>query len=364
MSQAVKDYYEILGVNRDATKEEIKKAYRKLVRIYHPDINPDPSAQEKFKEINEAYHVLIDDERRSEYDAILSRNDVGKFRDFLEYIQEFVESIIQGEKGKKRRPRKGQDIKMKLPLTLEEAGLGCEKEIIYSRWMDCPVCEGMGVKGEAETVVCHACNGEGRRVSGIFNFPRPCSVCKGKGFIVKNPCPTCYGRGRVSAQHKIKVHIPPGTEEGEVLKVPEKGHLGYFGGKPGDLYLKVVLKEHPIFKKVGKDLHMEKVVSFPLAVLGGTVKVPTLEGEEIDVFIQPGTECGATKVVKEKGYPYENGRGDLIIHIRIGVPKNLSKSERKLLEKLAESIKEEGEEVYREGGSLVEKLSSLFKKNA
>ncbi|WP_461832654.1 DnaJ C-terminal domain-containing protein [Aquifex sp.] len=360
MATQVKDYYEILGVSRDATKEEIKKAYRKLVRIYHPDINPDPKAAEKFKEINEAYHVLVDDERRSEYDAILNRNDVGKFRDFLEYIQEFVESIIQGEKGKKKRPRKGQDIKMKLPLSLEEAGLGCEKEITYNRWMDCPDCGGMGVRGEAETVICHACNGEGRRVSGIFNFPRPCSVCRGKGFIIKNPCPTCYGRGRVSVQHRIKITVPPGTEEGEVLKVPEKGHLGYFGGKPGDLYLKVVLKEHPVFKKVGKDLHMEKVISYPIAVLGGTVKIPTLEGEEEEVFIQPGTECGSTKTIPGKGYPYNGGRGDLIIHIRIGVPKNISKKERKLIEKLAELMGEEG--VYKEEG-FTDRIKKLIKRN-
>ncbi len=359
MGIKLKDYYEILGVSRNATKQEIKKAYRKLVRLYHPDINPDPKAEEKFKEINEAYHVLIDDEKRSEYDAILERNDVNKFRDFLEYIQEFVESIIKGEREKKRKPRKGQDIRMKLPLTLEEAGLGCEKTITYDRWMDCPDCEGKGVRGEAETVICHACNGEGRRVSGIFSFPRPCSVCKGKGFIIKNPCHTCYGRGRVSVKHTLKINIPPGTEEGEVLKVPEKGHHGYFGGKAGDLYLKVVLKEHPVFKKVGKNLHMEKVISYPIAVLGGTVKIPTLEGKEEEIFIQPGTECGSTKTVPGKGYPFKGGRGDLIVHIRIGVPKNPSKKERKLIEKLAEVMGEEG--VYREEG-LIDKLTGILKK--
>ncbi|NPA32296.1 MAG: molecular chaperone DnaJ [Aquificae bacterium] len=359
MENKVKDFYAVLGVSRNATKEEIKKAYRKLVRLYHPDINPDPSAEEKFKEINEAYHVLVDDERRARYDALLRSGDERGFRSFLEYIQEFVESIIRQERGKKRRPRKGQDIKMKLALTLEEAGLGCEKEITYNRWADCPDCGGAGVRGEAKTVVCHACNGEGRRVSGIFNFPRPCSVCKGKGFIVTNPCPTCYGRGRVSVRHTIRVSIPPGTEEGDVLKVPKKGHLGYFGGPPGDLHLKVVLKEHPVFKKVGKDLHVEKVISFPVAVLGGTVRVPTLEGEE-EVFIQPGTECGSTKTLPGKGYPYEGGRGDLIVHIRIGVPKDISRKERKLIEKLAKLMGEEN--VYREEG-FVERIARMVKRN-
>ncbi|NPB07673.1 MAG: J domain-containing protein [Aquificae bacterium] len=359
MDQAVKDYYRILGVSREATKEEIKKAYRRLVKIYHPDVNPSPEAHEKFKEINEAYHVLIDDERRSEYDEILSRNDVRKFRDFLEYIQEFVESIVKGERGKKRRPRKGQDIRMKLSLTLEEAAFGCEKEITYDRWRDCPDCGGVGVKGEAQTVVCPSCNGEGRKVSGIFSFPRPCSVCKGKGFIIKNPCPTCYGRGRVSVKHTIKVRIPPATEEGEVLKVLEKGHMGYFGGKSGDLYLKVELKEHPLFRKVGKDLHAELLISYPVAVLGGTVRVKTLEGKEEEVFIQPGTECGSTKVLKGLGFPGPSGRGDMVLHVRISVPKNPSGREKKLLRKLAEVMGEEG--VYEED-SIVNRFKGFFKR--
>ena len=343
MRSAIKDYYKILGVEKNATKDEIKKAYRKLARLYHPDRNPDPEAEEKFKEINEAYHVLSDDEKREEYDRILRSGDENKFRDFMEYIQEFIESIIKGEREKARRPRKGQDIRLKLYLSLEEAAFGGEKEVEYERWIDCPDCEGKGVKGKAETVVCHACEGKGRRVSGIFSFPRPCSVCRGKGFIVKNPCPTCFGRGRVTTQAKIKVNIPPATDEGDVLKVPEKGHFGMYGGKPGDLYLRVFLKEHPVFRKVGSDLFMEKLISYPLAVLGGVTKVPTLEGEELEIFVQPGTECGSTKTVPEKGFPSPDGRrGNLIITFRIEVPKNISGKQKKLIEKLAKEIGEEG----------------------
>ncbi len=359
MGSAIKDYYAILGVEKNATKEEIKKAYRKLARLYHPDRNPDPEAEEKFKEINEAYHVLSDDEKKEEYDRILKSGDESKFRDFMEYIQEFIESIIKGEREKAKRPKKGQDIRLKLYLTLEEAAFGSEKEVEYERWIDCPDCEGKGVKGKAETVVCHACEGKGRRVSGIFSFPRPCSVCRGKGFIVKNPCPTCFGRGRVTTQAKIKVTVPPATDEGEILKVPEKGHFGVHGGKPGDLYLRVFLQEHPTFKKVNNDLYMEKLISYPLAVLGGVTKIKSLEGEDMEVFVQPGTECGSTKTIPEKGFPLPDGRrGNLIISFRIEVPKNLSGKQRKTIEKLAKDLGEEGVDIK---GGIADRVKNWIK---
>ncbi len=359
MKSSIKDYYRILGVSREATREEIKKAYRKLARLYHPDRNPDPEAQEKFKEINEAYHVLSDEEKREEYDRILNSGDENKFRDFLEYIQEFVESIVKGERNKAKKPRRGQDIRLKLWLTLEEAAFGAKKEVQYEKWVDCPDCEGKGIRGKAETVVCHACEGKGRRVSGIFSFPRPCSVCKGKGFIVKNPCPTCFGRGRATTLARVRIDIPPGTDEGETLKVPGKGHTGLNGGEPGDLYLRVFFKEHPVFKKVNLDLHMEKLISFPLAVLGGVTKVPTLEGEEIEVFVQPGTECGSTKTIPERGFPSDNKRGNLIITFRIEVPKNVSGKTRKLVEKLAKELGDEGVNVAESlGGKIARWIKS------
>jgi len=353
MRSGIKDYYGVLGVERSASKEEIKKAYRRLARLYHPDRNPDPDAEERFKEINEAYYVLSDDERRQEYDRILGSGDENRFVSFLEYIQDLMESIMKGERA--RRPKKGQDLRLKLYLSLEEAAFGAEKEIEYERWIDCPECEGKGVKGRAETVVCHACEGKGRRVSGIFSFPRPCSVCRGKGFIIKNPCPTCFGRGRVTTHARIRISVPPATDEGDILKVPEKGHFGTNGGKPGDLYLRVFLKEHPTFRKVGNDLLIEKFISYPLAVLGGVTRVPTLEGEELEVFLQPGTECGSTKTIPEKGFPSQNGRrGNLIITFRIEVPKNLSGKQRKLIERLA---KEMGEELLEKREGLIERVS-------
>ncbi|WP_029551088.1 DnaJ C-terminal domain-containing protein [Thermocrinis jamiesonii] len=336
----LKDYYKILGVERKATKEEIKKAYRRLAKEWHPDVNPDPKAEEKFKEINEAYYVLSDDEKRAEYDRLLQTGDEKAYKDFMEYIQDFLESIWKGIR-RSPKPKRGQDIKLKLELDLEEAFLGCEKIVEYERWIDCPTCGAKGYLGELEKEICRACEGTGRRVSGIFNFPRPCSVCKGKGYIVKNPCPTCGGTGRVAKHSAVKVKIPQRIDEGEVLKVAGMGHHGERGGEPGDLYLRIYLKEHPIFKKVGKDLYVEKLISFPLAVLGGTTKIKTLGGEELEVFIQPGTECGSTKTIPGLGFS-ENG--NLIITFRIEIPKNPSKKLKKLLLEMTKELKQDGVE--------------------
>ena len=352
----LKDYYQILQVSRDATKEEIKKAYRRLAREWHPDVNPDPQASERFREINEAYHILSDDEKRREYDRILQSGDEKSYRDFMEYIQEFLESIWQGVR-KAPRAKRGQDIRLRLELSLEEAAFGCEKEIEYERWIDCPDCEGLGYKGQAEKLVCHACEGTGRRVSGIFNFPRPCSVCRGRGYIIKNLCPTCGGRGRVAKKARVKVSIPPGTDEGEVLRLIGFGHTGERGGESGDLYLRVVLKPHSVFRKVGKDLHMERFISFPMAVLGGTLKVEGLGGEKLEIFIQPGTECGSTKTIPGKGFPSSSGAGNLVITFRIEVPKQVGPSLRGILEKLAKELGDEGVETR---AGLVEKIKNLL----
>lgn len=352
----MKNYYEILGVSKRATREEIKKAYRRLAREWHPDVNPDPQASQRFREINEAYHILSDEEKRREYDRILQSGDEKEYRDFMEYMQEFLESIWQGMR-KTPKPKRGQDIRLRLELELEEAALGCEKELEYDRWIDCPDCEGKGYRGEMERLVCHACEGTGRRVSGIFNFPRPCSVCKGRGYIIKNLCHACGGRGRVAKKSRVKVSIPPGTDEGEVLKVAGFGHTGERGGEAGDLYLRIGIRPHEVFKKVGRDLHAEKFISFPMAVLGGTAKVRWLDGRELEVFLQPGTECGSTKTLPGYGFPSSEGAGNLVITFRIEVPKDISSGLRSLLEKMARELKDEG--VFARGG-LVEKIKNLL----
>lgn len=352
----IKDYYSILGVEKSATKEEIKKAYRRLAKEWHPDVNPDPKAKERFQEINEAYYVLSNDEKRREYDRILNSGDEKSYRDFMEYIQDFLESVWQGMR-RTPKPKRGQDIRLKIELSLEEAALGGEKEIEYERWIDCLECGGKGYMGNMEKVICHACEGTGKRISGIFNFPRPCSVCKGRGYIIKNLCPACGGRGRVAKKSRVKITIPPGTDEGDILKVAGFGHTGERGGEPGDLYLRVVLKSHEVFKKVGKDLYMEKFISFPMAVLGGSIKVKGLDGEYIEVFVQPGTECGSTKTIPGKGFPSSNAPGNLIITFRIHVPKDVNSTVKNLLEKLAKELKDEGVEVK---DGFVEKIKNIL----
>lgn len=352
----MKNYYEMLGVSRNASKEEIKKAYRRLAKEWHPDVNSSPEAHERFRDINEAYHILSDEQKRAEYDRILQSGDEKSYRDFMEYIQDFLESIWQGMR-KPPKPRKGQDIRFKLELNLEEAAFGAEKEIEYERWVDCPDCDGRGFRGEMERVTCHACEGTGRRVSGIFNFPRPCSVCKGRGYIIKNICPTCGGRGRVAKKSRLRVSVPPGSDEGDVLKVAGFGHTGERGGESGDLYLRISLRPHEVFRKVGRDLHMEAFISFPMAVLGGTLKLKGLGGEELEVFIQPGTECGSTKTLVGKGFPSANGAGNLIISLRIAVPKELNSGLKNLLMKLAKELGDDGVEVR---GGLLERFRGML----
>ncbi|MFN7065325.1 MAG: DnaJ C-terminal domain-containing protein [Aquificaceae bacterium] len=352
----IKDYYWILGVDRRATKEEIKRAYRRLAKEWHPDINPDPKAKERFREINEAYHILSDEEKRREYDRILQSGDEKSYRDFMEYIQEFLEGIWQGMR-KPPKPKKGQDIRLRLELSLEEAGLGAEKEIEYERWIDCPSCGGKGHGEPIEKISCHACGGTGRRVSGIFSFPRPCSVCKGRGYIIKNLCPACGGRGRTVKRSRVRVNIPPGTDEGDILKVANFGHTGERSGEAGDLYLRINLRTHQTFKKMGKDLYMEEFISFPMAVLGGTIRVKSLKGEEVEVFVQPGTECGSTKTLLGMGFPSPSGAGNLIITFRIEVPKKVDSNLRSILEKLAKELGDEG--VERKNG-LVGRIKNIL----
>ncbi len=328
----MKNYYSILGVNRGASLEEIKKAYRRLARHYHPDRNPDPSAHERFKEINEAYHVLSDPDRRREYDRILLNGDEDKIRNFVQQVQQFIERTFL-ERSKK--PKKGENLILKLSLSLEEAAFGTKKEIVFSRISLCPQCGGKGVVGKADKVVCHSCGGKGKKNAGILNFPKRCVVCGGKGYLLKNPCPTCYGTARAQIESRVRVDIPAGIEEGETLKIPGKGHEGFNGGKSGDLYLKVFLKPHKLFKKVGKDLYTEKSISYPVAVLGGIVEVPTLEGKKVKIHIPPGTTDGVKKVIKGFGFPSSKGRGDLIVILKIDIPKRLTPKQEKLIKELA-----------------------------
>ncbi len=335
----LKDYYAILEVSKDATQEQIKAAYRQLAKEYHPDINRD--YEDFFKEINEAYNVLNDKERRKEYDSLLINPDESKIRNFTEYIQEFINSIFNGDKDQK--PRKGEDIRIKLLLSIEEAYLGASKEIEYEKWVPCPDCNAKGYAGaEPDKVKCEACDGTGKRVSGIFSFPRPCSVCKGRGYIIKNLCSTCLGRKRIAKKSKLRIEVPPFTNDDDILKVPGKGHYGFGNKEPGDLYLRVSIAPHEVYKKVGNDIYVELSISYPTAVLGGNIKFRWIDGKDMDIFIQPGAECNSQKVMPGLGF---NG-GNAIFNLKIQIPKSLSKRQQKLIEELKKLEEENQDSIF------------------
>jgi len=347
-----KDYYEILGVPRNASQEEIKKAYRKLARKYHPDICKKPECEEKFKEINEAYQVLSDPEKRKLYDqfghAAFGGRGAGQPPEggFFQYggtIEDFVKDFF-GESifdrlfeqavfgGRRRRrpfggrrreeyPQKGEDIYHTVVLSLEDAFKGTVIKVPITRRVKCPKCEGKGVFNEK---VCPQCGGRGT----VRYQPNPwmvveetCPTCRGSG-VIAEPCPECGGKGFVLKQEEVKVRIPPGVDNGTKLKVEGKGHEGRFGGPPGDLYIITKVEPHPIFERKGDNLYVDVNITYPEAVLGGEVEVPTIEGESIKVKIPEGTKENDTTRVEGKGMPRlkGEGRGDLIVRFHIDVP--------------------------------------------
>ncbi len=339
---AKKDYYEILGVPRNATQEEIKRAYRRLARKYHPDINKSPEAQEKFKEINEAYQVLSDPQKRKLYDMYghagveggfeaqqtqreYVRNVGDLFEEFEKIFEDFGFDFGFGRRRRKREERrvvKGEDIYKTVNITLEEAFKGTTVEVEYERLVLCKSCNGSGYSKEGGGV-CPTCGGRGERVEG-FGFIRvatTCPTCKGEG-VLKRVCPVCKGEGRVKERKRVKVKIPPGVDSGSKLVVEGYGNEG-INAKSGNLYIVVKVLEHPLFERRQDNLLLDVNITYPEAVLGTKLKVPTLEGEEVEVSIPPGVREGETVRVVGKGMPKLRGygRGDLLLRIHIDVPK-------------------------------------------
>ncbi len=343
-SSTKKDYYEILGVPRNASQEEIKKAYRRLVRKYHPDICKKPECEEKFKEINEAYQVLSDPEKRKIYDMYghagleqsgFTAQETTGIPDLEEILREFFEgmpfdfeTIFERAAGRRRGRRRktayrGEDIAVPVEITLEEAFKGTTIPIEIERGVPCETCGGEGVNRASEKT-CPTCGGRGEVVQGnwFIQVRQTCPTCQGEG-VVYEPCPTCRGRGTVRKKETIKVKIPPGVYDGAKLVVEGKGHYGKFGGKPGDLYILVKVKPHKIFERKGDDLYVDVNLTYPEAVLGTEIEVPTIDGEKIKVKVPAGVREGETIKVPGKGMPRlkGTGRGDMYVRVHIDIPK-------------------------------------------
>lgn len=366
---AKRDYYEVLGVSRDASKDEIKKAYRRLAKQYHPDLNKDGGSAEKFKEIAEAYEVLSDREKRAQYDRFGHVGpeqgvdfDVGDFRHARETFEEFfgggwddLFSMFFGEgmrAGTRTHPRRrtraqrGEDLEYKLRLTLEDAAQGTRVKVTVPRYVSCERCEGIGREPGSDVKTCPTCRGSGqvehrrRTMLGSFINVMTCERCEGTGEIIETPCQKCDGRGRVWEQSRISIKVPPGVDTGSRLRLAGEGNAGLHGGPPGDLYIVVEVAPHDTFTRQGEDVYYEVRITFPQAALGTKIKVPTLFGEE-ELKIPAGTQSGQTFRLHGKGIPHLRGRrrGDQIIRVRISTPKRFSRRARELLEELDKELR-------------------------
>ena len=364
----MKDYYSILGLSRNASQEEIKRAFRRLARQYHPDLNHgNKEAEEKFKEINEAYSCLSDPVKRANYDRYgtaegPTSNGFGfeTYTTFTDIFEDLFEGFFDSFGFKKNRATKGADLRYDLTITLEEAAFGVEKSIKFPRWQECEKCSGSGIKQGSSSIICPSCGGSGyiRYTQGFFTVSKTCSKCSGKGKIIKDSCPDCSGMGKIRVEHSLTIKIPAGVETGSKLKVSGEGELGEFGGPRGDLYIFINVKEHDFFKRQGVNIHCSVPISFVKAVFGGEIEVPTLDGKE-KIHIPPHTPSGRVFKLKGKGLPRVGStqRGDQIVTIYIDVPKKLNQRQRELLEEFA---KASGEEIKKTSKGFKDKLKDIF----
>lgn len=355
-----KDYYKTLGVEKGATKEEIKKAYKKLAKKYHPDLNKEAGAAEKFKEINEAAAVLGDEKKRAHYDQFGTAEGFGPqgaggfggfdFSDFMRGAEGFgfdfdsiFDSFFGGGRGRGRRyARGGADLRFDLEITLEEAAKGTKKTIILPKMVACTKCNGTGAEGESGRVTCPDCDGTGmfrrtqRTPFGMFQTQTPCRTCRGEGTIIKDPCTNCKGSGRISKNEKIEIKIPAGVDDGSRLRVQGQGEAGEQNAPPGDLYVVTHIEEHPTFERDGNDIYVEVPISFYTAVMGGEIEVPTLEGKT-KLKIPAGTQTNIIFRIKGAGIPdiHGYGKGNENVRVIVQVPKKLSKKEKEALEAFA-----------------------------
>jgi molecular chaperone DnaJ len=376
-----RDYYEVLGVGRSATEEEVKRAYRKLAVKFHPDKNPDdPHAEEKFKELGEAYDVLMDSDKRAAYDrfghAAFAPGGVGfgrgAFHDPFEIFREvfggsgfgggIFDTFFGGGVGSRTEDRRrGSDLRYDMEIKLEEAAFGADKQIEIEKLDACDKCQGTGAEPGSRKTNCPTCGGRGQVVSsrGFFQISQTCPRCRGGGEIIEKPCLKCRGEGRVEKLSRVKLKIPPGIREGTRLRSLGNGEAGIGGGPPGDLYVVIHIKEHRIFQREEDDLYCEVPIPFSVATLGGEIDVPTLEGKA-HLKVPGGTQSGQLFKLRDKGIVNVNGRrhGDLFARLIVEVPTHLNAEQRQKLEEFAALCGEENTPMRK---SFFERAKEFFK---
>jgi molecular chaperone DnaJ len=361
-----RDYYEVLGVSKTATTDEIKSAFRKKAKECHPDLHPgDKAAEAQFKELNEAAEVLMDADKRAKYDQFghaafdpsMGGQDpfAGGFGDLGDILGQMFGGGFGGFGGfgggqTRNGPVPGDDLRYNLTITFEEAAFGAEKEIVIPREETCETCHGSGAKPGTQPVTCKTCNGTGQvrtqqnTILGSFTSARPCSACRGTGKVISDPCPECHGTGRVRRNLKKKVKIPAGIDNGQSLCLRGMGSAGHRGGPSGDLYVTISVRPHRQFTRKGFDLYLEIPISYTTAALGGSLTVPTLK-ESVKYQVPAGTQTGSTFRLRDQGIQRlnGNGKGDLFITVNIEVPKHLTAEQRSLLEQYAAALGESTE---------------------
>ena len=369
MAEQKRDYYEVLGVSRGASEDEIKKAYKKMARKYHPDLNPgDKSAEEKFKEVNEAYEVLSDADKKARYDqyghaGVDPNFGAGGFGGGFDGNFDFGDlgdifgSFFGGGFGGGRRtnpnaPQRGESIRMSIAISIEEAAFGCEKAVTVERYETCDTCHGNGCAPGTSPEVCPDCHGTGtvqvRRQTpmGVFATSSPCPKCGGKGRIIHQPCKDCRGSGMVRKKKTIQASIPAGIDNGQTISIRGQGNAGKNGGPAGDLLITITVRPHELFRREGTSVLCEAPITFTQAVLGAELEIPTIDGK-VKYTLPEGTQSGTTFRLKGKGIPSINGRGrgDQYVTVYIETPKNLNKEQKEALKKFAETM---GESNYEE----------------
>ena len=359
-----RDYYEVLGVKKDATADEIKKAYRKLTKENHPDLHPgDKACEERFKEANEAYEILSDEEKRKKYDqyghAAFDPNagfgaggfdgfdGFGGFGGFGDIFSDIFGGFGGSTRSNPNAPRRGESVRATVNISFEEAAFGCKKEVTVAKVETCTDCKGTGCAPGTTPEICPDCKGTGsvtvsqRTPFGMMQSSTQCSKCRGTGRIIHQPCKTCRGMGAVRRQHKVEVNIPAGIDDGQTISKPGGGNAGVNGGPAGDLLVSVIVRPHARFERDGTSVLLDQEISYAQAVLGAEVEVPTLDGK-VKLTIPEGTQPGAVFRLRGKGIPYlrGSGRGDQFVSVSIKVPKNLTGSQKELLRQYAASMGE------------------------